>query len=181
MLHLEVITPAGSVLSTSAESVTAPGSEGEFQVLPSHLPTLAILGGGALSYTAKGEQHSIFLRGGVIEVTQDAKNPAEGRVLVLAEETQRVDNLDTERARALAEAAEAEFASGDYLSDERLGKIRQDLPECLKPLRPLTLISCALNSFSEDPLKTNQLLIFVACSLDRCEDLNDIKDLDRSL
>ena len=127
MLHLEVITPAGSVLSTPADAVTAPGSEGEFQVLPSHLPTLAILGGGKLSYTAKGEQHSIFLRGGVIEVTQDAENPADGRVLVLAEETQRAGELDAERANTLAEAAQTEFSSGDYLTDERLGKIRQDL------------------------------------------------------
>jgi F-type H+-transporting ATPase subunit epsilon len=127
MLHLEVITPTGVVLSASTDAVTAPGSEGEFQVLPSHLPTLALLGGGQLSYTAKGEARHLFVRGGVIEVTQDAENPAEGHVLVLTEETQSVDALDLKRAQALQEAAQTELASGDYLSDERESKIRQDL------------------------------------------------------
>ena len=127
MLHLEVITPTGSVLSVPADEVTAPGAEGIFQVLPSHLPTLAILSGGQLSYTSKGEQHSILLRGGVIEVTQDADNPSDGRVLILAEETQRVDEPDVERAQSIAEAAQAQLDSGTYLSDARLGEIRRDL------------------------------------------------------
>lgn len=127
MLHLEVITPTGIVLSVSTEAVTAPGSEGEFQVLSSHLPTLALLGGGQLSYTVKGETQHLFLRGGVIEVTQDAENPTEGKVLILTEETQSATQLDLKRAQALQDAAQSELSTGDYLSDERENKIRQDL------------------------------------------------------
>ena len=127
MLYLEVITPSGSVLSAPVEKVTAPGIEGEFQVLPSHLPALSILGGGKLSYTSEGTSQSIFLRGGVIEVTQDANQPSEGRVLVLAEETQLPDQLDPERAQALKAAAEAELTSGEYISDARHDRVRQDL------------------------------------------------------
>lgn len=127
MLHLEVITPSGSVLSTPVEEVTAPGIMGEFQVLPAHLPTLSILGGGKLSYTVAGKSQHLFLRGGVIEVTQNAENTSEGRVLVLAEETQTPDQLDTERAQALKVAAEADLTSGEYISNTRHDRIRQDL------------------------------------------------------
>ena len=127
MLHLEVITPQGSVLSAPVDEVTAPGIEGEFQVLPAHLPALVILGGGRLSYSSESQTQSIFLRGGVIEVSQDDDNPAEGRVLVLAEETQLLDQLDPQRAQSLKEAAESELASGEYISDTRFNRVRQDL------------------------------------------------------
>ena len=127
MLHLEVITPQGSVLSAPVDEVTAPGIEGEFQVLPAHLPALVILGGGRLSYTTKGETHSLFLRGGVFEVSQDDDNPSEGRVLVLAEETQLPDELDLKRAQSLKDHAEAELASGEYISETRFNRVRQDL------------------------------------------------------
>lgn len=127
MLHLEVITPQGSVLNAPVDEVTAPGIEGEFQVLPAHLPALVILGGGRLSYSSKGQTQSIFLRGGVIEVSQDEGDPTEGRVLVLAEETQLPDQVNSERAQALKDAAEAELASGDYISETRFNRVRQDL------------------------------------------------------
>ena len=127
MLHLEVITPQGSVLSAPVDEVTAPGIEGEFQVLPAHLPALVILGGGRLSYSSKGQTDSVFLRGGVIEVTQDDEDPTKGRVLVLAEETQLPDQLNSERAQTLKEAAEAELASGEYISETRFNRVRQDL------------------------------------------------------
>ena len=127
MLHLEVITPQGSVLSAPVDEVTAPGIEGEFQVLPAHLPALVILGGGRLSYSSKGQTDSVFLRGGVIEVTQDDEDPTKGRVLVLAEETQLPDQLNPERAQTLKEAAEAELTSGEYISETRFNRVRQDL------------------------------------------------------
>ena len=127
MLQLEVITPNGSVLNAEVEQVTAPGVEGEFQVLPAHLPALVILGGGKLGYSVKGEQKALYLRGGVVEVTQSADQASEGRVLVLAEETQTPENLDKDRAQALKEAAEAALTSADYVTDEKLARIRQDI------------------------------------------------------
>ena len=127
MLQLEVITPNGSVLNAEVEQVTAPGVEGEFQVLPAHLPALVILGGGKLGYSVKGEQKSLYLRGGVIEVTQSAESASEGRVLVLAEETQTPENLDKDRAQALKASAEASLTSEEYMTDETLARIRQDI------------------------------------------------------
>lgn len=127
MLQLEVITPNGSVLNAEVEQVTAPGVEGEFQVLPAHLPALVILGGGKLGYSIKGDHKVLYLRGGVIEVTQSAENASEGRVLILAEETQIPGHLDKDRAQQLKEAAEAALSNADYITDEKLARIRQDI------------------------------------------------------
>ena len=120
MLQLKVITPAGEVLSVNAESVTAPGAVGEFQVLPQHLPALSLLGGGALRYTG-ADQGVLYIRGGVAEVSAD------GAVVILAEETQKPDALDLDRARSIKTEAEAALASDEYLNDERLERIRHSI------------------------------------------------------
>ena len=60
-------------------------------------------------------------------MTQDDEDPTKGRVLVLAEETQLPDQLNSERAQTLKEAAEAELASGEYISETRFNRVRQDL------------------------------------------------------
>jgi F-type H+-transporting ATPase subunit epsilon len=121
MLHLEVITPTGSALSFEASTVTAPGIEGEFQVLPAHLPALVILGGGRLSYRNEKSEGAIYLRGGVAEVS------AEGHVLILTEEVQTPESLDTDRAHEIQANAQAAYKTELYLTDDRLNRIRQDL------------------------------------------------------
>ena len=120
MLTLEVITPTGKVLSAEVESVTAPGVQGQFQVLDHHRPLLSILGGGALSYTGAKESGELLIRGGVAEVN------AEGKMLVLTDEVQRLDALDRERAQKIKAEAEAAF-SGAYLDDSAVDRLRQDL------------------------------------------------------
>ena len=121
MLTLEVITPVGSELSVKAQTITAPGSEGEFQVLPSHLPALVLLGGGTLKYASGSEEGQLFIRGGVVEVSP------QGHVLVLTEEVQKPDQLDLERAEQLKATSEKALADDQYLTDARLSQIHQDM------------------------------------------------------
>jgi F-type H+-transporting ATPase subunit epsilon len=66
-LTLEVATPAGLALSTTAASVQAPSVEGEFGVLPGHLPLLAALKHGVLSYVANGERKFAAVGPGFVE------------------------------------------------------------------------------------------------------------------
>ncbi|MEE8329122.1 MAG: F0F1 ATP synthase subunit epsilon, partial [Thermodesulfovibrionia bacterium] len=42
-LKLEIVTPHGLVYSDEVDEVIAPGSEGEFGVLPQHIPFLTTL------------------------------------------------------------------------------------------------------------------------------------------
>lgn len=117
MLKLEVITPMGNILSVNATQVTVPGSLGEFQILPHHLPALVILGGGRLSYRGENAEGGLFLRGGVIEINK------EGHVLVLTDETQTTDQLNRARAQKIKEEAQERFKSEAYLTDARLDQL----------------------------------------------------------
>jgi F-type H+-transporting ATPase subunit epsilon len=54
-IDLEIVTPEGRKLAIQADEVTAPSVDGEFGVLPGHLPLLAALRTGIVSYKAGGD------------------------------------------------------------------------------------------------------------------------------
>jgi F-type H+-transporting ATPase subunit epsilon len=90
-LRLDVVTPDRLVLSRDVDYVGAPGQEGEFGVLPGHIPLLAALTAGRLFCKAGGRTHWLFVSGGFVEVSRD-------RVTVLAESSEEVEKIDFERA-----------------------------------------------------------------------------------
>jgi F-type H+-transporting ATPase subunit epsilon len=49
-IDLEIVTPKGTALSVDVDEVTAPSVAGEFGVLPGHLPILAALQTGIVTY-----------------------------------------------------------------------------------------------------------------------------------
>ena len=53
-LQLEIVTPRGRALSVLADEVTAPGSTGEFGVMPGHILALTALRTGIVSYREAG-------------------------------------------------------------------------------------------------------------------------------
>jgi F-type H+-transporting ATPase subunit epsilon len=54
-IAIEIVTPEGRKLATDADEVTAPSVNGEFGVLPGHLPLLAALRTGLVSYRTGGD------------------------------------------------------------------------------------------------------------------------------
>jgi F-type H+-transporting ATPase subunit epsilon len=70
-LQLEVATPTGLVLRTECEWVQAPSVEGEFGILPNHLPLLAALKCGVLKYRTAGKEHVVAIGPGFIEAEPD--------------------------------------------------------------------------------------------------------------
>lgn len=54
-IQLEIVTPRGRVLDVAVDEVTAPSVEGEFGVMPGHLPLLAALRTGLVSYRQGSE------------------------------------------------------------------------------------------------------------------------------
>jgi len=66
---LEVVTPAGSAVSTNADEVIVPGAEGEFGVLPGHTPFISALRPGNLRYKSGAEVHTLSIGAGLVEVT----------------------------------------------------------------------------------------------------------------
>jgi len=98
-LTLEVATPTRLVVAETVDEVVVPGSEGYFGVLPGHAPLLATLGIGELMYRKDTAQYHLALTGGFAEVRND-------KVIVLAENAERPDEIDRERAQRAKERAE---------------------------------------------------------------------------
>ncbi|GFM37072.1 F0F1 ATP synthase subunit epsilon [Desulfovibrio psychrotolerans] len=102
-LHLEIVTPDKVVLSETVDYVGAPGFEGEFGILPNHIPFLAALRIGTLHYKVGGKTSDVFVSGGFAEISDN-------KVSILAESAERVEDIDVERARKAKERAEMRLA-----------------------------------------------------------------------
>jgi len=97
-LVLDVVTPEKLVLSKSIEYVGAPGIEGEFGVLPGHVPFLTALGVGSLMYKEEGRARYVFVSGGFAEI-------GGGKVTILAEVAELPEEIDLARAERAKERA----------------------------------------------------------------------------
>ena len=98
-VSVEVATPSRLVVAETVDEVVIPGSQGYFGVLPGHAPLLATLGVGELIYRKGTSQTHLALTGGFAEVRND-------KVIVLAENAERPDEIDRERAQRARERAE---------------------------------------------------------------------------
>jgi len=71
-LQLEVLTPSGSIYNGLAKSVTLPGEEGEFGVLPEHVSLTTLLQAGVVDVQKEnGKTESIVVNWGVVQITQN--------------------------------------------------------------------------------------------------------------
>lgn len=70
-IHLEVVTPDGVKLAADVSEFTAPSVDGEFGVLPGHVPLLAALTTGIVTYIQGGEKHAVAVGAGFAEVSGD--------------------------------------------------------------------------------------------------------------
>ena len=70
-IHLEVVTPDGLKLAAEVSEFTAPSVDGEFGVLPGHVPLLAALTTGIVTYTLEGEKHAVAVGAGFADVSDD--------------------------------------------------------------------------------------------------------------
>jgi F-type H+-transporting ATPase subunit epsilon len=100
-MHIEVVTPAGTAVATEADEVVAPGSEGEFGVLPGHTAFLSAMKPGVLRYRQGGAQHLLAVGPGLVEVT------GHDSVIVLVERVAKPESIDAAAARKQLEAADA--------------------------------------------------------------------------
>jgi F-type H+-transporting ATPase subunit epsilon len=104
-LLLEVVTPDRLVLSTQADVVVLPGVEGQFGVLPGHIPFLSALEIGEMYYKAGGKTEYLAVSGGFAEVTGE-------KVTIVAESAEVGREIDVERAARAKERAEKRIAQG---------------------------------------------------------------------
>ncbi len=116
---LEIVAPSRQVVrSERVDEVIAPGSEGEFGVLPGHTPFLTTLTVGELSYREGDQWHYLAVDWGYAEVGPN-------RVIILAEGADR--SVDINLVEARLEKERAEKALGGKLEQQDYEKARIEL------------------------------------------------------
>lgn len=102
-IQLEVVTPSRHVLSETVQSLEMPGKDGYLGILAGHAPLITELGLGILTYHKGAEARYLTVIHGYAEVLPD-------RVIVLAEISERAEEIDVGRARTALERAQGELA-----------------------------------------------------------------------
>jgi|SRR5688572_8712507 F-type H+-transporting ATPase subunit epsilon len=115
-LLLEVVTPDHLLLSQQVDEVIAPGTEGEFGVLPGHCHFLSTLKIGELRYRIGETTSYMSVLWGFAEVTPN-------KVTILAEIAEKAEDIDVERAQAAVAKAEQRLEVGGLPSEVEEAKV----------------------------------------------------------
>lgn len=113
---LEVVTPEKLLLNQQVDEVIAPGSEGDFGVLPGHCHFLSTLRIGELRYRIGDQTNYMTVLWGFAEVTPT-------KVTVLAEIAEKAEDIDVERATQKVAEAEQRLQVGGLPSDLKEAQI----------------------------------------------------------
>ena len=101
---LEVVTPERQVVHEAVNEAQIPVLGGYIGVLPGHTPLLAEMGIGELSYHVGNRVVSCTAIGGFVEVLAD-------RVIVLADRSERAEEINVARAEAARDRAQKRLAT----------------------------------------------------------------------
>ena len=102
-LTLKVITPLKIILETECDAVFSTAVDGEFGVLPGHIPMTTTLGVGYTKYLIGKEEKYLTTLGGIFQVDND-------NVTILAEIAEIGEEIDVTMANAEKQRAEALLA-----------------------------------------------------------------------
>lgn len=110
-LTVEVVTGERIVFTDDeVDMVIAPGASGTLGILPNHAPLITTLSGGELRVKKGGQEHSMVVFGGFMEVTPE-------KVIVLADAAERVEEIDASRAEDARKRAVEEISKRGATED----------------------------------------------------------------
>jgi F-type H+-transporting ATPase subunit epsilon len=123
-ISFDLVSPERLLLSTEAEMVTIPGTEGDMGVMAGHMPLISTLRPGVIAVSGGSDQR-FYVLGGFAEVKP-------GKLTVLAEEAVPVAELDAAALDRRIENAVEDVALAK--SDGERAKAQETL-DYLKGLR----------------------------------------------
>jgi F-type H+-transporting ATPase subunit epsilon len=91
--QLRIVTPRAQLLDEPVLEVTAPGTAGEFGILPNHITFLTSLEPGIITVKSAAGTKRLAVRGGFAEV-------ADNVMTILADAAELTDDIDRTRAEA---------------------------------------------------------------------------------
>ncbi|MBI1820181.1 MAG: F0F1 ATP synthase subunit epsilon [Nitrospirae bacterium] len=122
-IHLDIVTPERLIVSEEVDEIIAPGTLGDFGVLPDHAPFFSTLRIGELTYRKGGKMSFVAVSWGFAQVYQN-------RVIVLAELAEKPEEIDMIKvSEAIARAEEKLLSAGDNL--QLLDEARTSLEKAL--------------------------------------------------
>jgi F-type H+-transporting ATPase subunit epsilon len=101
-LKLEIVTAESPVFTGEVDSIVAPGSVGQFTILPHHAAFMTMLEAGELCLRMGGQETFMVVSGGFLEVIDD-------KVIVLADAAERADDIDAARAEEAKKRAQEQM------------------------------------------------------------------------
>lgn len=123
--RLDIVTPDKRTFSDDVDGVVIPGSEGELGVLEGHAPLVTTLLPGELRYTKDGQEESLAVGEGVVEITRES-------VAVLTDLAVSSDEIDEAAVEDALKRAEA--ALSEKVSDEEIATVEASIQKSLAQL-----------------------------------------------
>ena len=115
-LTLNVITPTGIILETQCDAVYSTSVDGEFGVLPGHIPMTTTLGIGYTKYVNDKEEKYLTTLGGIFQIEND-------EITILSDTAELGEDIDVAKANAEKQKAEAILA--EHTADEANMTVQQ--------------------------------------------------------
>lgn len=110
-MQLDIVTPEKKAFSDEIDSVVVPGAEGEMGILKSHAPIVSTLQPGELRYMKDGEEFSLAIGTGIVEVSND-------RVSVLTDMALEAAEIDEDAVEKAIERAQKAMTEKDLLPED---------------------------------------------------------------
>ena len=110
-MRLYIVTPEKKAFSDEIDSVVVPGAEVEMGILKSHAPIVTTLQPGELRYMKNGEETSLAIGTGIVEVSND-------RVSVLTDMALGVSEIDEDAVEKAIERAQKAMTEKDLLPED---------------------------------------------------------------
>jgi F-type H+-transporting ATPase subunit epsilon len=105
-MRLKIVTPARVVLDEEVEALYAYSVDGEFGVLPKHIPMVTPLSIGVLRFVSKGDARNAAVMGGLFYTDGDSAT-------VLSDNAELASEIDSVRAQHAKERAESRLRERD--------------------------------------------------------------------
>lgn len=103
-LHLKIITHEKVVFDSDVDEIYSKGVNGEFGILPNHVPFMCALDVGVTKAVMAGKTEYFATMGGVFQLKDN-------QALILTQAAENGSNIDVARAKEAKERAEARLAS----------------------------------------------------------------------
>lgn len=144
---LEIVTPKGRALSETVDEVTAPSVAGEFGVMPGHLPLLAALRTGLVSYRIGNDTKRVAVGTGFAEAGAN-------KLLILTDEYVEREKIDPVLVRKELAEVQAQIAKAENAAYVMEGKASPELEQLNALIRRENWLAAQLELYGDPPPAT---------------------------